>query len=130
MAPFLELTARGIHLNPGNTGALALKGHVPSTPKDISLLAAVGVCTADEGGIKVERVPVGADDFAIESTIGIVRDGGGGTARADAATIVPDKQAAKHIATGFMVRRTAYVEWMMDPKLSLPACRREANGAM
>ena len=38
VVPFLEgeLTARGIHLNPGKTVALAPKGHVP-TPEDVSL---------------------------------------------------------------------------------------------
>lgn len=85
--PFLEreLTARGIHLNPRKTVALAPKGHVP-TPEAISLLAGVGARIADDGGIKVVGVPVGTDEFAIESAIGIVRVGEGGTIRADAAT--------------------------------------------
>ena len=39
-------------------------------------MAGVGVRIADEGGIKVVGVPVGSDEFAIESTIGIVRDWG------------------------------------------------------
>ena len=63
-----ELTARGINLNPGKTVALAPKRHVP-TP-------GVGVRIADEGRRKVVGVPVGCDEFAIESAIGIVRDGG------------------------------------------------------
>ena len=69
--PFLEreLTTRGIHLNPGKTVALAPKGHVP-TPEETSILAGVSVCIADEGGIKVVGVPVGTDEFAIESTKG------------------------------------------------------------
>ena len=70
-----ELTARGIHLNLGKTVALVPKGHV-STPEEISLLAGVGVRIADEGGIQVVGVPVGTDEFGIESVIGIVRDGG------------------------------------------------------
>ena len=43
---------------------------------------------------------------------------------------MPDKQAANLIATGSMVQRTAYVERVIDPKLSLPACRRADYGAM
>ena len=43
---------------------------------------------------------------------------------------MPDKQAAKLISTGSMVHRTAYVERVMDPKLSLPACRRADINAM
>ena len=86
--PFFEreLTAMGMHLNPpGKTVVLAPKGHVP-TPEEISILAGVGVHIADEGGMKMVGVPVGSDEFAIESAIGIVRDRGGGTTRADAAT--------------------------------------------
>ena len=87
VVPFLdkELTARGIHLDTCKTVALAPKGHVP-TPEEISILAGVGVHIADEGGMKMVGVPVGSDEFAIESAIGIVRDRGGGTTRADAAT--------------------------------------------
>ena len=43
---------------------------------------------------------------------------------------MPEKPAANLIATGSMVQRTAYVERVMDPKLSLPACRRADSGAM
>ena len=43
---------------------------------------------------------------------------------------MPGKQAANLIATGSMVKQTAYVERVMDPKLSLPACRRADNGAV
>lgn len=43
---------------------------------------------------------------------------------------MPDKQAASLTATGSLVQRTAYVERVMDTKLSLPACRRADNGAM
>ena len=93
-----ELTARGVHLNPGKTVALTPKGHVP-TPEDISLLAGVGIRIADEGGIKVVRAPVVSDEFAIERAIGIVRDGG---AEQPARMLprLPDKQAANLIATG------------------------------
>ena len=68
--PFLEreLTARGMHLNPGKTVALAPKGYVP-TPEEISLLAGVGIRIADEGGTKVVGVPVGTDEFAIELSL-------------------------------------------------------------
>ena len=76
-----ELTARGIHLNLGNG-----PDRTPCPRRKRSLLAKVRVHIADEGGIKVVGVPVGIDEFAIESAMGMVRDRGGGTTRADAAT--------------------------------------------
>ena len=96
VVPFLEkeLTARGIHLNPDKTVDLAPKGHVP-TPEEISLLVGVGVRITDEGEIKVVGVPVGSNEFAIESAIGIVRDG-----RAEQLARMPrmpDKEAANLI---------------------------------
>ena len=115
-------------LNPDKTVALATKGHVP-TPADTSPSAGVGVRIADEGGIKVVRVPVGTDEFAIETAIGVVRDGGA----EQLARMLPrkrDKQAANLKATGPMVQRTAYVGRVMDPKLSLPAYGREDVGAV
>lgn len=53
VAPSLErgLHSRGIHPNPRETVALDPKGHVP-TPEDLTLLAGVGICIADEGGIQ------------------------------------------------------------------------------
>ena len=77
----------------------------------------------------VVGVPVGSNEFAIESAIGIVRDGGA-EQLAQMLPRMPDKQATNLIATGSMVQRTAYVKRAMNPKLSLPACRREDNGAM
>ena len=102
VVPFLEreLAARGINLNRGKTVALAPKGHVP-TPEDISLLAGVGVRIADEGGIKVVGVPVGSDEFAIESAIGILRDWGA-ELLARMLPRMPDKQAVNLIATGWL----------------------------
>ena len=130
MVPFLEreLTARGINLNLGKTVALAPKGHVP-TPEEISLLAGVGFRIADEGGIKVVAVPVGSDEFAIESATGIVRDEGA-EQLGRMLPRMPNKQAANLIATDSMVQRTVYVERVMDPKLFLSASRRADNGAM
>ena len=106
--PFLEreLTARAINLNSTNKVALAPKGHVPAPEETLRLAGEVGVRIAGEGGIKVIWVPVGTDEFAIESTMGIVRDGGA-EQLARMLPRVPDKQAANLIATGSMVQRTA-----------------------
>ena len=41
-----------------------------------------------------------------------------------------DTQSANLIVTGSMVQRTAYVERVMDPKLSLPACQKADGDAM
>ena len=43
---------------------------------------------------------------------------------------VPDKQYANLIATGSMVQRTAYIERVMDPELSLPAFQKADSSAM
>lgn len=83
----------------------------------------------DEGGIQVVGVPVGTGECTIENTIRIVRDGGA-EQLAWVLPQMPDKQAASLTATGSLVQRTAYVERVMDTKLSLPACRRADNGAM
>ena len=71
----------------------------------------------------------GTDEFAIKSAIRIVRDGGAEQLERMLPRM-PDKQAANLIATVSMVQRTAYVDRVMDPKLSLPACRRADNGTM
>ena len=75
---------------------------------------------ADEGGMNVDWVPVRSDKLSIENAIGIRRDGGA-EQLARMLPRMPDKQAANLIATGSMVQRTAYVERVIDPKLSLPA---------
>ena len=97
------------------------------TPEEVPLLAGVGVHIVDEGGIV--GVPVGTEEFAIESAIAIVRDEGA-EQLAWMLPRMPDKQGASLIATGFMVQRTAYVERVMGPKLTLPACPRADSGAL
>lgn len=84
------MIARGIHLNPDKKFALASKAHV-HTPGDVTLVARVSVRIADEGRIKVVGVPVGTDEFAIDSTIGIVRDRGA-EQLAPMLARMPDKQ--------------------------------------
>lgn len=69
--PERELTARGVHLNPGKAVALDTQGHV-TAPEEISLLTRVGSRITDETGIKVMGIPINTDGFGIESTIGIV----------------------------------------------------------
>ena len=79
--------------------------------------------------MQVVGVPVGTDEFGTENAIGIVRDEGA-EQLAGMLSRTPHKQAANLIATGSMVQRTAYVDRVKDPKLSLPACRRVDNHAM
>lgn len=79
-----ELTARGIHLDPGKTVALTPKGHVP-TPKDMSLWVAVGVSIADGGGMKVVGVPVGTGEVCDRERHMDCARRGGGKSRAGAA---------------------------------------------
>ena len=41
-----------------------------------------------------------------------------------------DKQSANLIATDSMVHRTSYLERLMDPELSLAACRKAGGNAL
>ena len=43
---------------------------------------------------------------------------------------MPDKRSANLIATGSMVQRTSYLERVMDPKLSLAACKKAYGNAL
>ena len=123
-----ELCEIGIAINPSETVALPPKGHVP-TPEEISLLGGIGVRIAEGEGVKVVGVPAGNDAFAMNSALEIVRDG----VAEQLARIIPrtpDKQSANHIATSSMVKRTSYIERVVDPELSLPACQRADTSAM
>ena len=76
VVPFLqrELTNIGIAINPRKTVALPLKGPVP-TPQEISLLQGIDVRIAERGGVKVVGVPIGTDEYAIDSAMEIVKNG-------------------------------------------------------
>ena len=123
-----ELCEIGIAINPSETVALPPKGHVP-TPEEISLLGGIGVRIAEGEGVKVVGVPAGNDAFAMNSALEIVRDGGA-EQLARILPRMPDKQSANLIATSSMVQRTSYIERVMDPELSLPACQRADTSAM
>ena len=124
VVPFLqrELSDIGIAINPSKTVALPPKGHVP-TPEQIVLLEGIGVSIAERGGVKVVGVPIGTDEHARESAMEIVRNGGA-EQLARMLSRMPDKQSANLIAIGSMVQRTSYLERVMDPKLSLAACKK------
>ena len=128
--PFLqrELASIGTAMNPSKTVALPRKGHVP-TLEEIALLGSDDVRIAERGGVKVVGVPIGTDAYAMESAMEIVKNVGA-EQLARMLPHMPDKQSANLIATGSMVQRTAYIERVMDPELSRPACRRANNSAM
>ena len=122
-----DITIAADEMSPGTVGVDS-EGHAPQLGQDgylgpegtrthagryISLLAGVGVRVADDGVIKVVGVPVGSDEFVIESATGIVDGRAEQLARMPPR--MPDNQAANLIVTGFMVQRTAYVERAMDP---------------
>ena len=77
VVPFLEreLSNTGIAINPSKTVALPPKGHVP-TPEHTALLEGIGVSIAERGGVKVVGVPIGTDEYARESAMEIVQNGG------------------------------------------------------
>ena len=130
VVPFLqrELASIGIAMNPSITVALPPKGHVPSL-EEIALPESVHVRIAERGGVSAVGVPIGTDAYAMESAMEIVKNVGA-EQLARMLPHMPDKQSANLIATGSMVQRTAYIERVMDPELSLPACQKADNSAM
>ena len=77
VVPFLQhdLCEIGIAMNPSKTVALPPKGHAP-TPEEIALLRGIGVRITDGEEVKVAGVPIRNDEFAMNSALEIVRDGG------------------------------------------------------
>ena len=73
VVPFLqhELCELGIAINPSKTVALPPKGHVP-TPEEIALLGGIDVRIAEGGEVKMVGVPIGNDEFAVNSALEIV----------------------------------------------------------
>ena len=116
---YRELSNIGIAINPSTKVALPPKGHIP-TPEQITLLEGIGVSIAERGGVKVVGVPVGTDEYARESAMKIVRNGGA-QQLAWMLSRIPEKQSANLIATGSVVQRTSYLERVMGPELSLAA---------
>ena len=86
-------------------------------------MGGIGVRIAEGGGVKVVGVPIYNDPFAVKIALEIVRDGGA-EQLAHILPRIPDKQLVNLIATSSMVQRTSYIERIMDPELSLPACQR------
>ena len=68
-------------------------------------------------------MPIGTDEYARESAMEIVRNGGAEQLEHR----MLDKQSVNLIATGSMVQRTSFLKRVMDPELSL-AARKKADG--
>ena len=130
VVPFLqrELASIGIAMNPSKTVALPRKGHAPAL-EEIALLESVDVRIAEQGGVKVVGVPIGTDAYVNENAMEIVENGGA-EQLVRMPPHMPVKQSANLIATGSMEQRTVYIERVMDPELSLPACQKEDNSTM
>ena len=64
--------------------------------------------------------PIGTDAYPTDNAMEIVKNGGA-EQLARMLPRIPGKQSANLIATGSMAQRTAYIERVMDPELSLPA---------
>ena len=114
-------------VNPAKTLALPPKGHAP-TAQEFSLLESVDVCIADEGGVTVVGVPIGRDEYVLEQTAEVVKDGGGDRLARCLANM-PDKPAAALIVTESLGQRISYLERALDTGLSLEAYKRADNGA-
>ena len=83
------------------------KGHVP-TSEEIVLLEGIDVRITERGGVTVVGVPIGTDEYVMDSAMEIVKNGGADQF-ARMLPRMPDKQSANLIATGSMVQQTAYV---------------------
>ena len=70
-----ELEDIGIVANTANTVAPPPKGHA-ATAEEISLLESVDVRIVGEGEMTVVGVPIGTDEYVLERTLEVVRDGG------------------------------------------------------
>ena len=79
--------------------------------------------------MKVVGVPIGTDAYAMDSAMEVVKNEGA-EQLARMFPRITDKQSASLIATGSMVQRTAYIERVMDPELSLPACQKTDSSAI
>ena len=84
-----ELSNIRIVINPSETVALPPKGHVP-TSQQIALLEGIGVSIAERVGVKVVGVPIGTDEYARESAMEIVQNGGA-EQLARMLSLMPDK---------------------------------------
>ena len=107
--------------------ALRLKGHVP-TPEQIALLEGIGVRIDERGEVKVVGVLVGTDDARYMAMK--LAQNGEAEQYARMLPRMPDKKSANLIATGSVVQRTAYLERVMDPKLSLSAYQKAVGNTM
>lgn len=97
------------------------KRHLP-TPGKIASLEGIGVRIAGRGRIKVVGVPVGTDEYVMESAMEILRSTPGEWNNSlEMLSRMLDKQPANLIATGSILQRIAYIERVMDPDLFLPA---------
>ena len=130
VVPFLqrELGSVGIAMNPSITVALPPKGHVPM-PEENALLEGIDAHIAERDGVTVVGVPIGTDAYVNENAMEIVENGGA-EQLVRMPPHMPVKQSANLIATGSMEQRTVYIERVMDPELSLPACQKEDNSTM
>ena len=90
--------------------------------EDVSPLQSVGVRVAYEGGVTV-GVPIGNDEYVLERTRTIVKEGGTDHLARCLANM-PDKRAAALIITESLGQRTGYLERALDTEKSFEACRR------
>ena len=94
------------------------------TPEEIALLGGIGVRIAEGGGVNVVGVPIGNDTFAVNSALEIVRDGEAGQ------LAHPSAYAGRTVGEPHRHQLTSYIDRVMDPELSLPACQRADTSAM
>ena len=107
--------------------SLGLMGVTVNTVRAFAFLR-LYVRIVDEGGVTMVGVPIGTDEYVLERTLEVVRDGGADR-YGRCLAFMPDTQAAVLIAIESLGQRTSYLERALDTGLSLEACRRADNRA-
>ena len=118
----------GIVVHTSKTVALPTKSPAP-TAEDISLLKSVDVHVADDGGVTVVNVPIGADEDVLERAREIVKESGTDHLVRCLANI-PDKQTVALIVIESIGQRIGYLERALNIELLLETSRRRRGAVV
>lgn len=103
-----------------------MKGLDP-TAEEILVVEIVDVRVA-EGGVAVAGVPIDTEEYVLEWTLELVKNGGVDPL-ARCLAIMLDRQAVALLAIGYLGWSTSHLHRALGTRLSLKACRRADDGA-
>lgn len=114
VVPFIrhELCHTGSTINPSKMVTLPPKGRVP-TREESALLRAIGVRITEMDGVKVVLVPISNAVCAVDSAVGMVRDGGL-EKLACLRPRMPEHHSANLVAASSMVQPCADAGTLLD----------------